>query len=148
MPDDATVFDSKKLICTKTPVPDAGGDNHVPVSADGMGDFPAFDAAGFMQVFGPGQQQTCVRSDDQILQVQNNQTTKVQGAVVLESVENIIHIKAAQKITIEVGKSKLEMSADGTITLTGERISVLGKNLLTDAAEVSTIKGGKVEINP
>lgn len=41
-----------------------------------------------------------------------------------------MNVKAATSIVLEVGKSKLEMKSDGTITLTGVTVDVAGSTII------------------
>jgi type VI secretion system secreted protein VgrG len=108
------------------------------------------------------------------------QTTKVQdelkisttaGPINISADANEIFVKAATKITLEVGASKLMMDAAGNISLTGVNVTVKGSAMVTvkggivhseadsehqtkgavvlsDGSATNTVKGGMVMLNP
>lgn len=134
------VFDTTNRVRTSTPVPQAGSDNHALISGNDSA-WRSVEERAFCGTPVPGQEQTLVGSADQTFNVQNNQYTTVNKEIVIESRTSRIHIKAAEEITLEVGKSKLYMDKAGKIQLTGV-------DILSEAETHHTIKGGRVDINP
>jgi hypothetical protein len=100
-----------------------------------------------------GQDQTSVRSNDQTIQVANNQYNIVKGEIVIQSNTNRIYIKAATRIELEVGASKLVMDSEGNITLSGKVITILGETSTEIIAPnnhvcgITKMDGGDVFIN-
>src|SRR5262249_41583116 len=100
-----------------------------------------------------------------------NQKTTVAQQIEIESTGAFIHIKAATKIELECGASKLVMNSDGSIELTGLNIGVKGSTqvnikggqvnseadsnhntkgaiVVSDGSASNTVKGGMVMLNP
>ncbi|WP_151636961.1 type VI secretion system Vgr family protein [Noviherbaspirillum aerium] len=72
-------------------------------------------------------QATVVNGPHQTNTVTNGfQVTKVKKRVELESQTECIHLKAATKIVLEVGASRIEMEANGKITIQGLHVDVIG----------------------
>uniref|UniRef100_UPI00124E8479 type VI secretion system tip protein TssI/VgrG n=1 Tax=Noviherbaspirillum aerium TaxID=2588497 RepID=UPI00124E8479 len=72
-------------------------------------------------------QATVVNGPHQTNTVTNGfQVTKVKKRVELESQTECIHLKAATKIVLEVGASRIEMEANGKITIRGLHVDVIG----------------------
>ncbi|MBO0856955.1 MAG: hypothetical protein J2P21_00570 [Chloracidobacterium sp.] len=139
--DPQEVFNAKPKTCTETPVPEPGCDNHLPVPKGSLGNYSSVTSQGFISGQGAGQQQTSVRSDDHTIQVANNQYNIVKGEIVIQSQTNRIYIKAATRIELEVGASKLVMDSDGNITLTGKVITILGDSSIEISAPKNHIGG-------
>jgi len=77
-----------------------------------------------------------------IVTIQESQSTTAQQKITITSAENEIHVIAATTITLEVGKSKIVMTKDGKIKITGVEIEI-------EATETNKIIGKKrVDINP
>jgi type VI secretion system secreted protein VgrG len=75
------------------------------------------------------------------------QHNTAEGEIKITSNGSEVFVKAATKITLEVGASKLVMDSGGNIELTGTDIKVQGKTIASQANGQHTIRGGKVEIN-
>ncbi len=74
-----------------------------------------------------------------------NETRTTKQKIAIESESNEIYVKASTKITLEVGKSKLELNEDGTILLSGVDITTQANGeVVTNAKKNITIKGKKV----
>ncbi|WP_192805102.1 type VI secretion system tip protein TssI/VgrG [Noviherbaspirillum aerium] len=72
-------------------------------------------------------QATVVNGPHQTNTVTNGfQVTKVKKRVELESQTEFIQLKAATKIVLEVGSSRIEMEANGKITIQGLHVDVIG----------------------
>uniref|UniRef100_UPI00124DC5BE type VI secretion system tip protein TssI/VgrG n=1 Tax=Noviherbaspirillum aerium TaxID=2588497 RepID=UPI00124DC5BE len=72
-------------------------------------------------------QATVVNGPHQTNTVTNGfQVTKVKKRVELESQTEFIHLKVATKIMLEVGASRIEMAANGKITIQGLHVDVIG----------------------
>lgn len=129
MADKVSVFAMNKLTGTSTAVPDAGADNHIPIKGSAA-KWKSIKGQAFLDGYGPGQQQTSIKSADQIVEVQKNQKTTAQEDIVITSATKKIHIKAATEVTLEVGASKLRMMQDGTIELTGKHVTIIGSDMV------------------
>lgn len=155
MPDDenSQVFGATSLTSTTTAVPDAGGDNHLTIFNNSLGSYPSVTNQGFVSGQGAGQQQHSVRSGDHTNQVADNQFTIVIGQIEIRSQTNQILIKAATRIELNVGASKLVMDKDGNITLTGKTIKIEGTSSTEIVAPdnhiggTTKMDGGDVFIN-
>jgi hypothetical protein len=155
MPDDGNsqVFGADNLTCTATPVPPAGADNHLSIPTNSLGDYYSVTNQCFVSGQDAGQQQISVRTGDHTNQVADNQYTIVIGEVVIRSQTNQIFIKAATRIELNVGASKLVMDKDGNITLTGKTIKIEGSSSTEIVAPnnhvcgVTKMDGGDVFIN-
>jgi len=155
MPDEekTQVFDANCLTGTATPVPAAGGDNHLSVFNNSLGDYFSVTQQRFVSGQGAGQQQISVRTGDHTNQVADNQYTIVIGEIEIRSQTNQIVINAATRIELNVGKSTLVMDKEGNITLTGKTIKIHGTSSIeVDAPNnhvcgVTKMDGGDVFIN-
>jgi type VI secretion system secreted protein VgrG len=96
-----------------------------------------------------------IKSDALIEITQGKLETTVQGKISTESKSDEILIKAATKITLETGASKITMEAGGTIKIEGVDITINGKAQVTtkaaqvtsDASGINNVKaGGMVQI--
>ncbi len=99
------------------------------------------------------------------------QVTTVKNNITIETTAGETLIKAANKITLLTGASKLEMLADGSITLEGVNVIIKGSAMttvkggivhshadsqhetkgaivLSEGAATNTVKGGMVMLNP
>lgn len=142
-----SVFGKTNVTNTNNPVPNAGGDNHIDIKGSAV-NWTAVADEQFVDVYDPGQDQSLISSADQTYRVLAKQHSLVQGEIVIESEKNRIYFKAASYIKLEVGKSQLIMTSDGTIELTGVQIALTGDFILSQATQNHTIKGGRVDINP
>jgi hypothetical protein len=155
MPDDdnSQVFGANCLTSTATPVPPAGGDNHLCIPNNSLGDYYSVTNQCFVSGQGDGQQQISVRTGDHTIQVADNQCTIAIGEIVIRSQTNQIVVNAATRIELNVGKSTLVMDKDGNITLTGKNIKIHGTSSIEiDAPNnhvcgVTKMDGGDVFIN-
>jgi hypothetical protein len=96
----------------------------------------------FIEKLPVGQDQNRIVGTDHVVDIQESQSTTAQKKITITSNEDEICIKAATQITLEVGKSKIVMTNDGTI-------KIIGVNIETEAAEMNKIVGKKrVDINP
>lgn len=155
MPDyeNPRVFGANCLTCTAMPVPDAGGDNHLVIPNNSLGDCSSVTYQRFISGQDAGQQQISVRTGDHTHQVADNQYTIVIGEIVIRSQTNQIVINAETRIELNVGASKLVMDKDGNITLTGKTIKIEGSSSTEIVAPnnhvcgVTKMDGGDVFIN-
>jgi hypothetical protein len=142
------VFDMRTAVTTTTPVPPAGSDNHAP-----EGDQANLDRVtdtSFINDLSFGQYQNLCRTADYVEHFQNNQIVTVEGSqstvaqqkITITSVENEIHVIAATTITLEVGESKIVMTKDGKIEITGIDIDIKASGRNTIIGEQ------RVDINP
>ena len=60
----------------------------------------------------------------------SNKKTTVTGAIEQQSESSHIHITAATELNLKVGASELKMKQDGTIVLSGIKLTVDGQNLV------------------
>lgn len=157
MPDDEnmSVFGGQNLTCTATEVPVAGTDNHIGIEAS-SGVWNTVADTSFIRNLSSGQDQDLICSADHVVQVQSNQINNIQQSqrttaqreITITSAENQIHVKAATEIILEVGASKIVMTADGRIEISGVNIAITGDIILSQASTQNTIIGGMVDINP
>lgn len=149
------VFGGQSETRTAREVPAAGTDNHVDIDLSD-GTWNGITDSSFIRNLAGGQDQNLIRSADHVVQVKKNQIVKIEqaqhttakGEITIISTENQIYLKAATKIVLEVGKSKITMTADGRIEIAGVEITITGDVILSNAARQNTIIGGMVDINP
>jgi len=150
------VFNKLSLTRTVKQVPEPGADNHAIIDGSRSPWKDTVINTSFINNLLGGQEQQLVLSADHIVQVQNSQIVRIQQAqsttaqqeITITSAENKVHVKAATQIILEVGKSKITMSADGTIEISGVNITVKGEIVNSNATSHNTITGGMVDINP
>jgi hypothetical protein len=144
----ANVFDMQTAVATANQVPPAGSECHV--TDNGQANLKSVTDTSFIKNLSLGQHQNLTRTADHVEHFQNNQIVTVQGSqttaaqqkITITSTENEIHVIAATAIILEVGESKIVMTKDGKIEITGIDIDV-------KASEHNTIIGQKrVDINP
>lgn len=143
------VFNKLQMTPTATPVPPAGYDNHNDIDGSRAAWNRITDTS-FINDLSFGQDQGLTGSADHVLNIQKNQivtieqaqTTTANQKITIKSAENEIHVIAATQITLEVGESKIIMTKDGKIQITGVEIEVI--------ADVKNTIIGKqrVDINP
>jgi len=149
------VFGKQSLTRTATEVPDPGTDSHAEI----MGSYGVWNDitnTAFINKLPAGQEQELVSTADHVVQVQNNQIVRIQQAqattakqeIMITSAENQVYVKAATQITLEVGNSRIIMTADGKIEIAGVEIAIMGDLILSKASEQNIIIGGRVDINP
>jgi hypothetical protein len=143
-----SVFTADTAVRTRTAAQLAEADSRIRISRSDDANYASQVKTGLMRSLSPGQSQTLIKTDDEVVQIENNQLTKAVGQIVMKSENEHIHIKAATDITLEVGNSKLIMRADGTIQLIGIKVFVEGDSILSQATTQHTIIGGRVDINP
>jgi hypothetical protein len=151
--ENSPVFSADRSTRTAKPVPDAGADNHLSIPYGSLGDYYSVTNQNFVSGQGAGQDQISVRSNDHTIQVATNQHNIAHGEVVIQSQTNRIYIKAATRIELEVGASKLVMDSEGNITLSGKVITILGDTSTEVIAPknhiggMTKLDGGDVFIN-
>jgi len=93
---------------------------------------------------------------DRTIHVDGTHTETIKKEMLVTSEEKHIYVTAANEIKLEVGASKLVMKRDGTIKLSGVKISIEGTAnvqtkgtiVLSEASATNTVKGGMVLLNP
>jgi hypothetical protein len=149
------VFSGQSETRTASEVPAAGTDNHIDINlSDGR--WNGITNNSFIRNLSGGQDQDLIRSADHVVQIQNSQLvrieqsqrTRARGEITITSTENRIHVQAETEIVLEVGKSKITMSADGRIEIAGVEIAITGDAILSNAVRQNTVIGGMVDINP
>ena len=149
------VFGRQSETRTAREVPAAGTDNHIDVELSD-GTWNGITNNSFIRNLSGGQDQDLIRTADHVVHIQNNQVVRIEqsqrttarGEITITSTENQIHLKAATEIVLEVGKSKITMTADGRIEIAGVEITITGDVILSNATRHNTIIGGMVDINP
>ncbi|MBO0859041.1 MAG: hypothetical protein J2P21_11310 [Chloracidobacterium sp.] len=157
MPDSGNnkVFGRQSLTRTAREVPGPGMDSHAEIKG-GAGVWNGITNSAFFNKLPAGQEQELISTADHVIHVQNNQIVRIQQAqattatqeITITSTENQVYVKAATKITLEVGNSRIIMAADGKIQIVGVEIAIMGDLILTKASEQNIIIGGRVDINP
>src|SRR5262245_55841797 len=102
-----SVFTADTAVKTRTATKQAEADSRIRISRSDDASYASQAKTGLMRSLSPGQSQTLIKSDDEVIQVETNQQTKAVGQILLKSENENIYIKAATDITIEVGNSKL-----------------------------------------
>ena|SRR5215813_1046031 len=149
------VFNKRSVTRTVKEVPEPGSDSHALIDGSKSAWNGIIDTS-FINNLSGGQEQNLVLSADHVVQVQNSQiviiqkaqSTTAQQEITITSAERQIHVKAATEIVLEVGKSKITMAADGTIEISGVKVTVKGEVVNSNATNQNTITGGMVDINP
>ncbi len=143
-----SVFDMQSSVVTTCPVPTPGSENHAPDGS--QANLDRMTNTSFVRDMSFGQYQDLTRTDDYVEHFQNNQIVTVGGSqsttaqqkITITSAENEIHVIAATTITLEVGQSRIVMTKDGKIEITGVDIEI-------KASGRNTIVGQqRVDINP
>jgi len=150
------VFNKRSLTQTVNELPKPGTDNHALINGSNSAWNDGIIKTSFINNLSGGQEQHLVLSADHVVQVQNSQiviiqkaqSTTAQQEITVTSAESQIHVKAATQIVLEVGKSKITMAADGTIEISGVKVTVTGEVVNSNATNQNTITGGMVDINP
>jgi hypothetical protein len=150
------VFNKRSLTRTVKEVPEPGNDGHALIDGSKSAWNGGIINTKFINNLSGGQEQNLVLSADHVVQVQNSQiviiqkaqSTTAQQEITITSAENQIYVKAATQIVLEVGKSKITMAADGTIEISGVKVTVKGEVINSNATNQNTITGGMVDINP
>ncbi|MCX8117640.1 MAG: type VI secretion system tip protein VgrG [Desulfobacterota bacterium] len=76
-----------------------------------------------------------------------NQTTTVGGDITISSRRSFFHLTAHTEILLTVGASTLLLKSDGTIALSGKKISIVGDSeIKTSAPKIETSGGQEVKI--
>jgi len=149
------VFNQQSETRTAQEVPAAGKDNHIDIDqSDGA--WNGITISSFIKNLSGGQDQELIRSEDHVIRVQRNQIvniglsaqTTANEEITITSTENQIYVKAATQIVLEVGKSRMTMTADGRIEIVGVEIAITGDAILSNATRQNTVIGGMVDINP
>jgi hypothetical protein len=143
------VFNKLQMIPTAEPVPQAGGDNHTDIDGS-CAAWNRITDTSFINDLSFGQDQDLTSSADHVVNIQKSQivtieqaqTTTANQKITITSAENEVHVIAATQIILEVGESKIIMTKDGKIQITGIEIEVV--------ADVKNTIIGKqrVDINP
>jgi hypothetical protein len=149
------VFSRQSETRTASEVPAAGTDNHIDINLSN-GKWNGITDNSFISNLSGGQDQDLIRSADHVVQIQNSQlvrieqsqSTRARGEITITSTDNKIHVKAATEIVLEVGKSRITMTADGRIEIAGVEITITGDAILSNATRQNTVIGGMVDINP
>jgi hypothetical protein len=150
------VFNKRSLTQTVNELPKPGTDNHALIDGSKSAWNDGIIKTSFINNLSGGQEQHLVLAADHVVHVQNSQiaiiqkaqSTTAQQEITITSAESQIHVKAATQIVLEVGKSKITMAADGTIEISGVKVTVTGEVVNSNATNQNTITGGMVDINP
>ncbi len=150
------VFDRQTAIPTRGPLPKPGSHNHINVNwSDGDWD-NGIDKSAFLKNLSDGQEQNVIRTADHVVNAHKNQIitvglaqkTTARKEITITSAEDQVYVKAANQITLEVGKSRITMTSDGRIEIAGVEITIAGDVILSNATQQCTIVGGRVDVNP
>ncbi|MBO0797212.1 MAG: hypothetical protein J2P31_00155 [Blastocatellia bacterium] len=127
MPDE--VYQANTLTTTGTPVPNAGGDNHIPTSGSAAS-WNSITSNSFLPGPQPGQEQVLIRTGDQTAQVAAGQRQH-------EVLKNATtHVNDGDNLLFYHQNRNTDITLDDTLTVHGNRdIGVQGKQTVTVIGE-------------
>lgn len=98
-----------------------------------------------------GEETISVRTPNKKLSIELSQKTETavikagENKVVLDNKKNTVQVKAAEKIELETGSTKLKMESNGAVQLKGENIQIKGSSVKISSSGLLNLKGQSLE---